>query len=144
MPTSAHPSYTAPHPAYQNSPGFAFKDQRGALNWRNIANLDVDELIAKGDMQALQSYLSNFASTELTKDDLARFGDTTLLKVLRLSQFGVGHLLNTQNQLANQSQMLDFHYRNSEKKVGVLQKKVEKLILILDKTIRRTCKTKAD
>ena len=125
MPNSAYPGYTAPNPAQQYPSSFAFKDQRGALNWREIANLDVDELIAKGDTQTIQAYLSNFAATNFTKEDLARFGDTTLLKVLKLSQFGVGHMLNTQSHLANQSQALDFHYRNSAQKVFFFKRKTD-------------------
>jgi len=105
----------------QNPPVFMFRERKGKINWRNIANLDVDDLIGRGDVRSLETHLSNITFSNIEKEDIETFGDATLLKLFRLSQYGLEYLLNCQNYLSGQSQVLDNQYRHSEDRVKPLE-----------------------
>jgi len=110
-------AYQQPTFNSQNPPVFMFRERKGKLNWRNIANLDVDDLIGRGDVRSLETHLSNITFSQVEQEDIEKFGDATLLKLFRLSQYGLEYLLNCQNYLSNQSQVLDNQYRHSEDRV---------------------------
>jgi len=120
------PNHSASQVGYQNPPSFMFRERKGKVNWRNIANLDVDELIGKGDIRMLESYLSNIAFANLEKEDVESFGDVNLLKLFRLSQYGLEYLLNCQNYLASQAQALDYQYRASEDHLNPLEEQAKR------------------
>jgi len=103
---------------YHQPPAFLYRERKGKVNWRNISNLDIDDLIGRGDVRALETYLSNITFANIEKEDLEKFGDATLLKLFRLSQYGLEYLLNSQNYLANQAYLLDNQYKLSEDKVN--------------------------
>lgn len=102
---------------YQQPPSFLFRERKGRVNWRNLANLDIDDLVGRGDIKALEAHLSNITFANIEREDLEKFGDATLLKLFRLSQYGLEYLLNCQNYLANQTQAMDNQYRNSQELV---------------------------
>jgi len=109
------------------SPSFFFRERKGKINWRNIANLDIDKLIEEGDVNQLENYLSNITYAALDKEDFERMGDATLLKLFRLSQYGLEYLLNCQNYLAEQTQVLDISYRQTEDKVILISNSFQSL-----------------
>jgi len=106
---------------YQQPPTFLYRERKGKVNWRNISNLDIDDIIGRGDTRALETYLSNITFANIEREDLEKFGDATLLKLFRLSQYGLEYLLNTQNYLANQAYMLDNQYKHSEDKLKPIE-----------------------
>ena len=102
---------------------FLFKERKGKINWRNIANLNLNDLIERNDIKILENYLSNITYGNLDKEDFDKFGDATLLKLFKLSQYSLEYLLNNQNHYLVQTQLLDNQYKSNEEKVYLIQKK---------------------
>lgn len=119
------PNHPGSQVGYQNPPSFMFRERKGKVNWRNIASLDVDEMVGKGDIRTLESYLSNICFANIEEEDVERIGDVNLLKLFRLSQYSLEYLLNCQNYLAHQSQALEYQYKLSDEQVAFLGKNSE-------------------
>ena len=90
---SALPNSTISNPL---SSSFLFKERKGKINWRNIANLNLNDLIERNDLKTLENYLSNITYGNLDKEDFEKFGDPVSLKLFKLSQYSMEYLLNTQ------------------------------------------------
>ena len=105
------------------SSSFLFKERKGKINWRNIANLNLNDLIERNDLKTLENYLSNITYGNLDKEDFEKFGDPVSLKLFKLSQYSMEYLLNTQNHLTSQTQFLGNQYKFNEEKVYFTHKK---------------------
>ena len=77
---------------FNEGDSFIFKQRSGAVNWREIQNIDIEELIHKGDIKKIQDLLENLTYSNIDKSDLERFPDTFFLKLFRLSQFALEYL----------------------------------------------------
>lgn len=98
----------------QGPPTFYFKERKGRLNWEKLDSVDLNELRSGANMPALESCLGNITYAALSPEDCERFEDPNLLKMFRVSQYGLEYLLNYQNYLYGQTQGLDAAYKQGE------------------------------
>jgi Iguana/Dzip1-like DAZ-interacting protein N-terminal len=83
------------HPAA----GFYFRQRAARLDWKKIAQLDLDDLINSVDLSVLQQLLDDVAFSHISSADMPPvFGDDLSLKVLNLSQLMIEYLLHVQSQ----------------------------------------------
>lgn len=78
---------------------FVFKQRSGAVNWREIQNIDIDQLIHTGDIGKINGILENLTFASIDKSDLERYPDTFFLKLFRLSQFALEYLQDKQRKI---------------------------------------------
>ncbi|TVK90597.1 Zinc finger protein DZIP1L [Bagarius yarrelli] len=103
-PTS--PSWSASIPTHP----FHFRPRIEPLDWRRMAALDVDRVDKETDINMLQDFISavTFCAVEGERCPQCRCPiDTTLLKVLRMSQFSTEYLLHCQDYLSSQVTALE-------------------------------------
>ncbi|KAF5898457.1 zinc finger protein DZIP1L-like, partial [Clarias magur] len=80
------------------------------MDWRRMAALDVDRVERETDINVLQEFISavTFCAVESERCPQCRCPtDTTLLKVLRMSQLSTEYLLHCQNYLSSQVAALE-------------------------------------
>jgi Iguana/Dzip1-like DAZ-interacting protein N-terminal len=79
--------------------GFYFRQRAARLDWKKIAQLDLDDLITTVDLTALQHLVDDVAFSHISSADMPPvFGDDLSLKVLNLSQLMIEYLLHVQSQ----------------------------------------------
>ena len=101
-------------------PTFYFKERKGKLNWQKLLAVDLDELRSGANTPVLESCLGNLTYAALNEEDCERFEDPMLLKMFRLTQYGLEYLLNYQNYLFGQTQTLDQAYKQAEENVFLI------------------------
>ena len=130
-------------PLFPHDDSFIFKQRSGNLNWREIQNLDLDEIIHKGDVEKISEILENITYASIDKTDLERFPDTFIIKLLRISQFALEFLQEKDRKLKEEN-----HELNQEKNIITqtskeLEEKIQGHIKIKDSLSRQlTHKTK--
>ncbi|MCI4375501.1 hypothetical protein PGIGA_G00110270 [Pangasianodon gigas] len=103
-PTS--PSWSASIPTQP----FHFRLRIEPIDWRRMAALDVDRVERETDINVLQEFISSvtFCAVEGERCPQCRCPtDTTLLKVLRMSQLSTEYLLHCQDYLSSQVAALE-------------------------------------
>lgn len=103
-PTS--PSWSASIPTQP----FHFRLRIEPIDWRRMAALDVDRVERETDINVLQELISavTFCAVEGERCPQCRCPtDTTLLKVLRMSQLSTEYLLHCQDYLSSQVAVLE-------------------------------------
>ncbi|KAM9482898.1 cilium assembly protein DZIP1L isoform 1-T2 [Clarias gariepinus] len=100
------PSWSASIPTQP----FHFRLRIEPMDWRRMAALDVDRVERETDINVLQEFISavTFCAVESERCPQCRCPiDTTLLKVLRMSQLSTEYLLHCQNYLSSQVAALE-------------------------------------
>lgn len=87
---------------------------------------DVDRIAAEVDVQELERLLGNITAASLRRDELARYGDDTFLKLFRLSQMSIDYLMYTQNYLEMLTQYLSMQYKNAHESTKNVREKIMK------------------
>jgi uncharacterized C2H2 Zn-finger protein len=90
-------------PRLDQSDSFIFKQRSGALNWKEIQNLDIDEVIHKGDIDKINELLDNITYSNIQKDDLEKYPDSFIIKLFRLSQFALEYLQEKDKRLKEEN-----------------------------------------
>lgn len=83
--------------------GFLFQPRSGRLRLREIARIDVDDLVQNVDVEVLQEFLENICFADVSKEDVSTFTDEAFVKLFRLTQLIIEYLLNVQDQIYGQS-----------------------------------------
>lgn len=89
---------------------FHFRSRTEPMDWRRIASLDVDRVAREMDVNILQEFITpvTFCDVEGERCPHCRGPtDTTLLKVLRMSQLSTEYLLHCQDYLSSQVSALE-------------------------------------
>ena len=63
------------------------------MNWDQIAKTDLKQLIKSTDLASLELLLANITDSQLTKEDLIKFGDKNLTKLFKVGQLSLEYLL---------------------------------------------------
>ncbi|OHT07108.1 hypothetical protein TRFO_05338 [Tritrichomonas foetus] len=63
------------------------------MKWDLAESIDVDEIVRKGDLNAMKFYLEAFVNANITEEDSKRFGSKGALNLFLLMQLGVDYLL---------------------------------------------------
>lgn len=83
----------------QITSNFEFKQRYGKLNWEQVIQLDLESILAQGDIESLQSTLENLTYSTIDREDMERIGDSNLIKVFKLSQLATEYLISIHSQL---------------------------------------------
>ena len=78
------------------SSSFGFRQRVGTLNWSAVSSLDVDAVVAKVEVAALQDVLDTVTFSVVDASDLRHCTHETVAKLLRIFQFTVEYLLHCQ------------------------------------------------
>lgn len=65
----------------------------GRLKWDLMESIDVDEIVRKGDLGAVEFYLQSLINANITKEDAKNFGSKGALNMFMLMQLGLDYLL---------------------------------------------------
>lgn len=98
-------------------PTFYFKQKKAHLNWDKINTIDPEEVRDGANKHLLEACLGNVVFAKLSEEDCEHFHDPVLLKMFRLSQYGLEYLLNYQNYLFSQMQNLNLAYNQAGESV---------------------------
>jgi hypothetical protein len=63
------------------------------LNWKLAESLNIEEIVARGDITAVEFYAQHFVSANITRDDAAHFGSKAVLNLFQLMQLGMDYLI---------------------------------------------------
>lgn len=58
-------------------------------------NADVESIIKETDVPLMEKLLSNLTFADLDAEDISKLGDAHFVKLFRLSQHSIEHLLHT-------------------------------------------------
>jgi hypothetical protein len=106
---------------FSSASSFTFKERAGRLNWQQIQEVDLNQLIENGDVKSLQSLLENITYASLSREDLDRFGDASLTKLFKLSQLSLEYLQRSQSNLHSQVQTLDSQYKETSSRASATE-----------------------
>ena len=95
------PKTTIPFSLSEN---FVFKQRAGEVNWREIQNLDIDALIQSGNIGKIEELLENLTFSNIETNDLSRFPDNFVLKLIKLSQFALEYLQKQKSSLESENE----------------------------------------
>ncbi|CAG9327143.1 unnamed protein product [Blepharisma stoltei] len=95
----------------ENISNFVWKQRLGKINWKKITTLDIDAAFQAGNIDNLQEIIENLTFAALDREDLEKIGDSSVLKVFRLSQLAMEYHLYTQNQLSIKANSCESQYK---------------------------------
>jgi hypothetical protein len=95
-------------PPYQGP--YIFKERSGRLKWREIMKLDVDLMIRENDISPLENYLENLIFSNVDETDLQIVPETSFLKLVKINQYVMEFLLDTQQRLEYENKILEVNY----------------------------------
>ena len=78
------------------SPSFGFRQRAGTLNWAAVSAIDLDAVVEKVQVDALQDVLDTVTFSVVEASDLRACTHETAAKLLRIFQFTVEYLLHCQ------------------------------------------------
>lgn len=65
---------------------FSFRQRAGKLDTRTISRLDLEQIVATTDIDAIQQHLENLAFADVTIDDVQHYSDAYFLKLFQIAQ----------------------------------------------------------
>ena len=88
-----------PQDSNEFSSSFRFQPRSAKLEVREIARINVDQIINSGDVTVLQKYLKNITFGKLTEKDMIHVSDRAFSNLFRISQLTIEYLLYTQETM---------------------------------------------
>lgn len=89
---------------------YIFKERSGRLKWREIQKLDLDSMIKDNDISPLENYLENLIFSNIDETDLQIVPETSFLKLVKINQYVMEFLLDTQQRLEYENKILEVNY----------------------------------
>ncbi|CAK4733866.1 unnamed protein product [Aphanomyces euteiches] len=86
---------------------FSFRQRRGRLDTRAIAQIDLNRVVRETDIDTIQSQLENLAFSDITLQDFDQYSDEYFLKLFQIAQLSVEYLLNVQESLVSHAEQLE-------------------------------------
>lgn len=129
LPTPLLPSFGNGAPAIspfakpsQPQTKFQFQARHGDINWRKLARVDMDELVATVDVATLQEFVDQlvFCDTQPNNDHRGRrhFKDPRFVQLFRLTQLTAEYLIHSQNDLHRRSMELEEEIQGMEEETA--------------------------
>jgi hypothetical protein len=85
------------------------------MKWELADAIDVNEIIRRGDLNAVEFYLRSFVHANVTRQDAAHFGSKGALKLFMVMQLGIDYLLQqTENYAMNSAHCMEWARANAE------------------------------
>jgi len=78
---------------------FFFRRRNGKLDWRKLANVDLERVVSTVDVATLQDNVEHITFADVGEDDLRYFTDANFMQLFRLTQLIIEYLINVQNFL---------------------------------------------
>ena len=100
---------------------FVFRQRSGALEWKKLAALNVDDIIADSAVGSLQALVDNVTFSEVTQDDLDASPEGSTLTLVHTMQLITEYLLTGQEQQAEKIQKLYYRYTGLKRKCAKLE-----------------------
>jgi len=114
-------------------PPFTFQRRTVPFDWRKIASIDLDRVVAEVDTDALNSVLNILTFGDIREEDLYIFSLDNFLHLYKLCQLTLEYLLYTQNYLVASIQELEGKLKAAEEK----RMEAETLVKIKDEKLRQ-------
>ena len=90
------------------------KNQR--IKWKNVLRLDLNFIQQTNDLSMLEAYLENLIYSNINEDEISSVPEGNVAKLIKIYQFTIEYLLNSQTKLENQVNFLqEENSRNSNK-----------------------------
>ncbi|ETV64718.1 hypothetical protein H257_18434 [Aphanomyces astaci] len=86
---------------------FSFRQRRGKLDTRAIAQIDLNRVVRETDIDTIQNQLENLAFSDITLQDFNQYSDEYFLKLFQIAQLTVEYLLNVQESLVMHTEELE-------------------------------------
>ena len=83
------------------------------INWRSVRNIDIDLIRSTNDLSTLEANLKNFIFSEITEEEISSVPEQNVVKLIKILQFAVKYLLNTQDSLENEKNFLQMQCNKS-------------------------------
>ena len=88
-------------------PQFFFKERMGRLQWGIIHKIKLEDLKANIDISLIDQILDNLVFAHVDKQEIERFGESVLFKLVRILQYSIEYLLFSQEYITGCINMLD-------------------------------------
>ena len=82
------------------------------MNWQQIEEIDIQNLMDTTDLETLEAMLSNLTYSALDKNDLKRIKDKNLIKLFKLGQLTTEYLLYSHQYLEDLNQGQEAEYQH--------------------------------
>ena len=90
------------------------KNQR--IKWKYVLRLDLNFIQQTNDLSMLEAYLENLIYSNINEDEISSVPEGNVAKLIKIYQFTIEYLLNSQTKLENQVNFLqEENSRNSNK-----------------------------
>jgi hypothetical protein len=80
------------------------KNQR--IKWKNVLRLDLNFIQQTNDLSMLEAYLENLIYSNINEDEISSVPEGNVAKLIKIYQFTIEYLLNSQTKLENQVNFL--------------------------------------
>ena len=104
--TGKIPSQTTPNNLnYQTN--YMQRDRTMSIKWRDIMKIDLKFIQRTNDLSTLETYLENLIYSNVTEDEISSVPEGNIAKLIRIYQFIIEYLLNSQQNLENNIKTLE-------------------------------------
>ena len=86
-------------PSAPSHPPFHFDSRRTRIDWRLLHSVDIAQVQARTDLNALDRVVDLVAHGDLEGEDVRNLSEVNFLKIFRLAQMMVEYLLHVQEAL---------------------------------------------
>ncbi|ETW03865.1 hypothetical protein H310_05215 [Aphanomyces invadans] len=104
---------------------FSFRQRRGKLDTRAIAQIDLNRVVRETDIDTIQNQLENLAFSDITLQDFNQYSDEYFLKLFQIAQLTVEYLLNVQESLVVHAEELESQCDQIQHECAVLAEENE-------------------
>lgn len=89
---------------------YNFKERSGKLKWKEVLNLDLDNIVRNGDLSPLENFLENLIFANIDENDLSIVPEQNTVKLIKMYQYIMEYFLFTQQKLESENKLLEGNY----------------------------------
>ena len=98
------------------------KNQR--IKWKNVLRLDLNFIQQTNDLSMLEAYLENLIYSNINEDEISSVPEGNVAKLIKIYQFTIEYLLNSQTKLENQVNFLQEENSKNSNKIEMKDSKI--------------------
>ncbi len=91
---------------------YIFRERSGKLRWKDLMRLDLEAMVRNNDISPLEPFLENLIFSSIDDNDLQMVPESSVLKLVKMHQYIMEFLLDSQQRLENENRTLETNYSN--------------------------------
>ena len=105
-------------------PLFVFSEKRGKLDWKQVEEADLDQIVKSVDIGRMEHLLQILTFAKLEKTDIKMIKDKNLLKLFKLGQLTTEYLLYCHRYVEGYASGFEREYRATYQEAVALEQTV--------------------